>query len=328
MQGSKVAVTGGAGFIGSHVVDKLVGADCEVSVLDNLSTGLLGNVQRHIEDGNVSFFEGDVRDEELVRRLVEDVDAVVHLAAITSVPFSVAHPILTNNVNTEGTLNLLKACLDHSVQRFVLVSSCAVYGEPYSFPIDEEHPTRPLSPYAASKLAAENYCEAFSHSYGLESVVLRPFNVYGPRQRTEDTYSGVITRFAEHLFHRKPLVVYGDGSQTRDFVHVYDVAEAVWLALNIKDAGGQVFNVGWGRPVEIRELAKMLVELVGGSVEIVHEERRAGDLKHSHANITKARETLGYTPKISLENGLQSLLRHMKEEVSTTVVAPVPALGV
>jgi len=316
VQRPRVLVTGGAGFIGSHVVDKLVALGCKVLVLDNLSTGVLENLQHHVKNGKVDFFKGDVGNEKLVNRLVKRADAVVHLAAITSVQFSVSHPLLTNKVNVEGTLNLLKACLDGDVQRFLFVSSCAVYGEPCYFPVDEKHPTRPLSPYAASKVAAEYYCRAFMHSYGLETVVLRPFNVYGPRQRKEDLYSGVITRFAENLFYGKPLVVYGDGSQTRDFVHVHDVAEAVWLALNVKAVEGQVFNVGSGRPVEINKLAKMLVEFVGACVEIMYEEPRVGDLKHSHADVTKAKRILGYKPKISLETGLRSFLRERKEETS------------
>ena len=313
----RVLVTGGAGFIGSHVVDKLVMMGCKVCVLDNLSTGLLENLRCHVEGGSVDFVKGDVQDGELVEKLVKNVDGVVHLAAVTSVPFSVEHPLLTNRVNVEGTLNLLNACLDGDVQRFLFVSSCAVYGEPCYFPVDEEHPVCPLSPYAASKLAAEHYCQAFKRSYGLDAVVLRPFNVYGPRQRKEDMYSGVITRFFENLFSGRPLVVYGDGSQTRDFVHVFDVAEAVWLALNVKDAGGQVFNVGYGRSVGISELAKMLVELVGNNVEIAYEAARVGDLKHSFADIAKVRESLGYKPKISLEIGLQGLLDQWKEEAPT-----------
>ncbi|UCE95320.1 MAG: SDR family NAD(P)-dependent oxidoreductase, partial [Candidatus Bathyarchaeota archaeon] len=224
MKESTVLVTGGAGFIGSHVVDKLVGLGHEVVVLDNLSTGLLENLRRHVDDGNVGFVEGDIREVRLVDRLFKRVDAVVHLAAVTSVPFSMSHPVLTNRVNLDGTLNLLRASLENNVERFVLVSSCAIYGEPCYSPVDEEHPMHPLSPYAASKLAAEHYCRVFKSAYGLDAVVLRPFNVYGDRQRREDMYSGVITRFAESMLTGKPLVVYGDGSQTRDFVHVYDVA--------------------------------------------------------------------------------------------------------
>ena len=313
MKNFRVLITGGAGFIGSHVADKLVAEGCEVLVLDNLSTGLAENLQHHLDIGKVSLFRGDIRDEGLVNGVVKEVDAIVHLAAITNVPNSVIHPVLTNEVNVGGTLNLLRASLDGDVKRFLLVSSCAVYGEPHYVPVDEEHPTDPLSPYAASKLAAEYYCRVFRHSYGLKTEVLRPFNVYGPRQRREDAYSGVITRFVDNLFCGKPLVVYGDGSQTRDFVHVYDVAEAVWLALSVDGAVGQVLNVGYGESVKVGELAKMFGEFAGAQVEIVYEEPRPGDLKHSQADVTKAKKILGYNPKIPLAEGLRNLLRAKKE---------------
>jgi UDP-glucose 4-epimerase len=308
----RVLVTGGAGFIGSHVVEKLVGSGCDVCVLDNLSTGSLENLHPYINRGQVDFVEGDILDRGLVETLARKTDAVVHLAAVTSVPFSVAHPVLTNEVNVGGTLNLLKACSKSDVQRFVLVSSCAVYGEPNYLPVDENHRTDPLSPYSASKLAAEHYCQAFSHSSGLEAVILRLFNVYGPRQREDDAYSGVITRFVRNLFSGRPLVVYGDGSQTRDFVHVHDVAEAVWLALNVKDVANQAYNVGYGRPVDINGLAKMLAGFFGDTVEVQYKEPRAGDLKHSYADVTKAREALRYRPKIALEVGLQNLIHEEK----------------
>jgi UDP-glucose 4-epimerase len=317
MDFTRVLVTGGAGFIGSHVVEKLVGLGCDVCALDNLSTGSLENLRSCVKGGKVDFVEGDILDRELVEALVKRVDAVVHLAAVTSVPFSVAHPVLTNEVNVAGTLNLLKACSKSDVQRFVLVSSCAVYGEPDYLPVDENHRTNPLSPYSASKLAAEHYCQAFSHSCGLETVILRLFNVYGPRQREDDTYSGVITRFVRNLFSGKPLVVYGDGSQTRDFVHVHDVAEAVWLALNVRDVANQAYNVGYGRPVDINELAKMLAGFFGDTVEVQYKEPRIGDLKHSYADVTKAKEALRYRPKIALEVGLQSLIHEAKGQCMT-----------
>ncbi|MFP3984615.1 MAG: SDR family NAD(P)-dependent oxidoreductase [Candidatus Bathyarchaeia archaeon] len=312
MQNSKVLVTGGAGFIGSHVVDRLVAGGCKVSVLDNLSTGMVGNIQRHLKNGKVEFFEGDVRDRGIVKEVVKEVEAVVHLAAVASVPFSVSHPILTNRVNVEGTLNLLEACSDTNTERLLYISSCAVYGEPRFLPINEEHPTCPRSPYAASKLAAEYYCRAFGHSFGLETVTLRLFNVYGPRQRSDDMYGGVVTRFVDNLLHGRPLVVYGDGLQTRDFVHVRDVAEAVWLALNVKGVNGEVFNVGCGAPVEVNQLANMLIASSGSKTKIVYEEARLGDLKHSHADVAKAKNRLGFKPKISLDRGLPDLLRERK----------------
>jgi UDP-glucose 4-epimerase len=317
---SRVLVTGGAGFIGSHIVDRLVGMQCEVSVVDDLSSGRIGNLASHVALGKVRFFEGDVRDCELVKKLVGDVDAVVHSAAAVSVPFSVENPVLTNDVNVNGTLNLLDACVNAHVKRFVFISSCAVYGEPRYLPTSEEHPTQPLSPYAASKLAAEAYRDVFGKVYGLDAVVLRLFNVYGPRQREDDAYSGVITKFVNHLIHGKPLVIYGDGEQTRDFVHVEDVVEAVLLALENEKAVGETFNVGSGKPTSINELAGLVSEAFGVDAEVVYEKPRAGDLKQSCACIEKAEKALGYEPAVTLRHGLQGLIREFKERESVCYV--------
>lgn len=313
---SKVLVTGGAGFIGSHVVEKLVKTQCEVSVIDNLFTGKVENLQPRFADDKVRFFKGDIRDEKLVNVLTRRVDAVVHLAAISSVPFSVENPVLTNEVNVNGTLNLLRACVNGDVERFVFISSCAVYGEPCYFPVDEEHPTMPQSPYAASKLAAEHYCKVFGIVYGLDTVILRPFNVYGSRQREENEYGSVVTRFASNLIYGKSLVIYGDGSQTRDFVHVEDVAEAVRLALENENAGGQTFNVGSGKATSIDELAGLFVKNFGEEAEIIYEKPRAGDLKQSYADIARAEKVLGYKPKTPLEHGLRSLMLKLKEKAA------------
>lgn len=307
-----ILVTGGAGFIGSHVVDRLVKQGCAVSVLDNLSTGMLENLQYHVNNKDIDFVKGDILNNKLVKRLVKGAEAIVHLAAVTSVPFSVKHPVLTNRVNVNGVARLLKACLDNDVQRFLFFSSCAVYGEPSYFPVDEIHPTCPLSPYALSKLTGEQHCQHFRSSHGLEIVVLRPFNVYGPRQRKEDMYGGVIARFVDGILYGKPIIIYGDGLQSRDFVHVYDVVEAVWLALNKCGVEGQLFNVGFGRPVKINVLAKMLIEFSGKSVEILHHEQRKGDLRHSYADITKAKEKLEYNPKVSLKEGLSTYVQYPK----------------
>jgi len=303
----KVLVTGGAGFIGSHVVDRLVDVGCEVRVVDDLSTGRLDNVREHLRCGRVSFVRGDVRELEVVRRCVQGVDAVVHLAAIVSVPFSVKHPSLTYETNAAGTLNLLSSCLSEGVERFVYVSSCAVYGEPVYLPVDESHPTRPVSPYASSKLEAEGYCEDFRVKHGLGSVVLRLFNVYGPRQGLDD-YSGVIRRFVDCVKRELPLVIYGDGCQTRDFVYVSDVVDVILKCLENEKAVGEVFNVGFGEATSINDLAKTVLRLSGLDLDIVYEKPRPGDLRHSFADVSKARKLLGFEPKVSLEDGLRSLL--------------------
>jgi UDP-glucose 4-epimerase len=303
----KVLVTGGAGFIGSHMVDRLVNDGYDVRIIDDLSTGRIDNIQSLLSAGKVDFVKGDIRDVSLVTKSVDDVDDVVHFAALTSVPFSVKNPELTFDVNLCGTLNLIRACAQEDVGRFVFVSSCAVCGDPESLPVREEHRTDPISPYAESKLIAERYCLGFQDRQLLRSVVLRFFNVYGPRQGMND-YSGVITRFIDRVRQKEPLVIYGDGSQTRDFVNVHDVVEAILASMKSGDAEGEVFNVGSGKPTSINELAKTILELAGVDLEIRYEKPRAGDIKDSYADISKAKKFLGYEPKISLRDGLRVLL--------------------
>jgi UDP-glucose 4-epimerase len=302
----KVLVTGGAGFIGSHTVDRLVKEGYSVRIIDDLSTGKLDNIKGHLSSGKVDFVNGDIRDASLVRKVLEDVDLVVHFAALTSVPFSVRNPDLTFDVNLSGTLNLLRSSIKENVDRFVFISSCAVCGDPQFLPVNEEAQTNPISPYAESKLIGERYCLGFSERKLLRSVVLRFFNVYGPRQGLND-YSGVITRFIEFSRKGLPLVIYGDGSQTRDFVNVNDIVEAVLASMKSSKAEGEVFNVGSGKPTSISELAKTVLELSGLDLEIRFEKSRTGDIKDSYADISKAKTLLGFEPKVSLKTGLQTL---------------------
>ena len=259
---TKVLVTGGAGFIGSHVVDRLVNEGYEVRVLDNLSTGKLDNIQGHLSSGKVEFVKGDIRDASLVKKSLEDVNVVIHLAALVSVPLSIENPNLTFDINLLGTLNLLRSSIEKHIDKFVFISSCAVCGDPESLPVTEQTRTNPISPYAESKLIGERYCLGFSERQLLHSVVLRFFNVYGPRQGMND-YSGVITRFIDRCKQKLPLTIYGDGSQTRDFVNVKDVAEAVLASTKSSKAEGEVFNIGSGKPTSINELAKTIIELTG-----------------------------------------------------------------
>lgn len=305
----RVLVTGGSGFIGSHFVDKLVSEGYNVRVLDNLSSGHLENLSDHLKAEKVDFVKGDIRDSAVVYKCLENVDAVVHFAAQISVTFSVDHPDFTFDVNACGTKNLLNASAKKTVGKFVLASSCAVYGDPdpESLPLKETSETNPISPYAESKLQAENYCLQFDKQDLLQSVVLRFFNVYGVRQGLND-YSGVITRFIGRIKEKKPLIIYGDGSQSRDFVNVNDIVNAVFAAMQNADAHSQVFNIGSGKPTSIDELAKTLLELADVDLEICYEKPRAGDIKHSYGNITKARKVLGYEPKVSLKDGLLKLL--------------------
>ena len=305
---ARVLVTGGAGFIGSHLVDALVKDGCEVCVLDNLSTGRLENIKHHIGNGNVVFVQGDVRDKQVVCEAVKAVEAVFHLAAVTSVPYSIKNPEVTREVNVTGTMNLLEACLRDGVERFVHVSTCAVYGEAEYLPIDEKHPTNPVSPYAASKLAAERCCSEFQEAYGLKATVLRLFNVYGLRMRN-DQYGGVIARFVERLRGEKPPFIYGDGSQTRDFVYIGDAVGAMRLVLDGGNAIGGTFNVGSGVPTTINQLARLLAQMFGvEGVEPRYRSARRGDLRHSYADVSMARKVLRYEPRFFLKEGLATFV--------------------
>jgi len=304
----RVLVTGGAGFIGSHLVNWLLKQGCEVTALDNLSTGKLENLKEFLDDSGFKFVKGDLRNRRDVEEAVRDADAVFHLAAITSVPYSVKHPNVTMKVNVEGTRKLLEACLRRRVERFIYISSCAVYGEPKYLPIDEKHPTRPISPYAESKLEAERICRDFQEAYGLKTTVLRPFNVYGPRMRSGQ-YGGVIARFIERLRLGRPPIIYGDGGQTRDFIHVEDAVRAMILALDNEKAAGRTFNVATGTPTSISRLAQLLIDLFGAKeIKPRHRKPRIGDVKYSYASIREAKAILGFKPKISLEDGLLTLL--------------------
>ena len=310
---SKILVAGGAGFIGSHIVDRLLREDVEVYALDNLYTGRMENIAHNKENPNFHFIQGDVRNLELVKRTMKDVDAVFNEAAVVSVPRSVEDPILANEVNVNGTLNLLKASLDSNVKRFVQASSASVYGDAKTLPLHEGLATQPLSPYAVSELAAENYAKAFHKVYGIETVCLRYFNVYGPRQ-TYSPYSGVITIFVNKLRRNEPPIIFGDGEHTRDFVSVEDVTLANMLAVEKKRAVGEVFNVATGVATSINGLVKALQEIMGRTnLKPIHEDSRVGDIKHSYASIEKVKKMLGYEPQVPLDEGLAKLVAWCSE---------------
>ncbi|MDI6820381.1 MAG: SDR family oxidoreductase [Candidatus Hodarchaeaceae archaeon] len=303
----KVLVTGGAGFIGSHIVDKLIADGYEVVVFDDLSAGKLGNIRRHSDEPDFRFVRGDVRDARVVERALEGADAVIHEAALVSVPLSTEKPALTNEVNVLGTLNLLRGSLKAGVRRFVYASSCAVYGAASRIPISEDAPLKPLSLYGESKLAAEGFCQTFYHEHGLETVRLRYFNVYGPRQAAGE-YAGVMLKFLERIRRDQPPIIFGDGEQTRDFIHVSDVVEATMLALNRRGVAGEVFNIGTGEATTINRLCEIFLELAGKThLKPIYSDAKPGDIRHSLADITKARQVLGFRPKVSLEEGVKKL---------------------
>jgi len=305
---SSVLVTGGAGFIGSHIVDRLLSDGFEVTVIDNISTGRLENVAHHQGKKDFHFIKGDIRNFDLVKNTLRNVDAVFHEAALVGMTCSVEDPLLANEVNVTGTLNLLKACIDSDVKRFVYASSAAVYGKTETLPHHEDLTPRPISPYGASKLAAENYVKVFYETYGLETVCLRYFNVYGPRQ-TYGSYSGVITIFINRLLSNQPPIIYGDGEQTRDFIDVQDIVDASMLGLIKKGAVGQVFNVATGVATTVNQLANVLQEIMGKTrLKPVYMNPRMGEIRHSYANVSKARRFLGFNSKISLKDGLAKLV--------------------
>ena len=315
---NRVLVTGGTGFIGSHLVDELMSRDFDVVVLDDFSSGKRDNLSQHLGKPSFCLVEGeraralDVRNSADVKKALDGVDAVFHLAAIVSVNFSVKNPLLVNEVNVNGSLNVLRESLKAGVKRFVYASSCAVYGDPVHLPIDEDQLARPMSPYAVTKLTAEHYCRVFYEVYGLETACLRFFNVYGPRQ-VIGPYSGVIAKFIDRLKRGEAPIIYGDGEQTRDFVFVEDVVEACLRSIRCENCAGKVINVGSGVEIPINKLAHILIRLFGlHGAKPVYAERRAGDIKRSCADLSKAERTLGYKPKTSLEEGLFTLL--MKEQ--------------
>jgi len=305
---SEILVTGGAGFIGSHIVDKLLDEELKVRVLDNLSTGEKKNLTQHKNKKSFQFIEGDIRNFDLVKKAVEGVDAVIHEAALVSVTRSIENPLLSNEINVTGTVNLLKACTDAHVKRFVLASSCAVYGDTKTLPNHENLAPKPLAPYAADKLAAENYAKVFHEVYGLETVSLRYFNVYGPRQKY-GPYSGVISIFINRLLKSEAPIICGDGKQTRDFINVKDVVKANMLALSKQKAAGEVFNISTGEATTLNKLAETIQKIMDKTdLKPVHAEPRPGDIKHSYGDINKAKRNLEYTPKVQLEEGLSELI--------------------
>ncbi len=315
----KILVTGGAGFIGSHIVDRLMEEGFEVTVMDNLDTGRLENIAHHKNKSNFHFAKGDIRNFALVKETLRDIDSVFHEAALASVTRSVKDPILTNDINVGGTLNLLKASSDLGVKRFIFASSAAIYGEAKSPLKKEDMATNPTSPYGVSKLAAENYVRVFYKAYGLETVCLRFFNVYGPRQNVDiqGTYGGAISIFINRILERLPPTIYGDGEQTRDFVYIQDVVEANMLALNTKNAAGEVFNIATGKKISVNQVAETLKDIMNRKdLKTVYTDPRPTDIRHGYADISKAKKILGYNPKFPVKEGLTELVNWYNQRKS------------
>jgi nucleoside-diphosphate-sugar epimerase len=309
-------VTGGAGFIGSHLTEELVRRGHKVRVADNLSTGNRRNLA-HI--AGVDFIEGDLADMAFATRAAEGVDYVLHQAAIPSVPRSVKDPIASNRANIDATLNVLVAARDAGVKRLVFAGSSSEYGDTPTLPKREDMPSSPLSPYALQKVMGTEYCQMFTRLYGFETVVIRYFNVFGPRQDPGSPYSGVISLFATALIEGRQPIIFGDGEQTRDFTYVANVVDGVLRACEApKAAAGEAINVACGTRISLNELLRVMNTVVGTDLRPIYKETRAGDVKDSQADITKARTLLGYTPLVGLEDGL----RHTLEWCRTQTGAP------
>jgi len=296
-------VTGGAGFIGSHLCEELARRGETVRVVDSLITGKRANLA-HVP--GVEFIEGDLADVAVATRAVRGVDYVLHQAALPSVPRSVEDPITSNRANIDASLNLLVAARDAGVKRVVYAGSSSAYGNSATMPKVETMPTAPLSPYALQKLVAEQYCQMFTSLYGLETVTIRYFNVFGPRQDPSSPYSGVISLFIKALFENQRPRIYGDGEHTRDFTYVANVVDGVLRACHAKDASGEVINVATNGRVSLNQLFTTLRTLIGASVEPIYDKPRAGDVKDSQADIDKAARLLGYKPLVTFEQGLKN----------------------
>jgi len=300
---SRYLVTGGAGFIGSHLVERLVSLGCQVRVLDDFSTGKEENLS-HLA-GRVEIIRGDIRDRELCQKAAEGMEVVLHQAALASVPRSVSEPLLAHEINLTGTLNLLLAAARKGIRSFVFASSSAVYGDDQTFPKKEGLEGKALSPYGAQKLASEKYCQVFSQLYNFNAVSLRYFNVFGPRQDPGSQYAAVIPIFITRMLRGQPPIIYGDGHQSRDFIYVENVVQANLLAANATDFRGEVFNIGMASRITVKELAAILNSLLGVKMSPVYADPRPGDIMESYADISRAERHLGFRPEVDFEKGLK-----------------------
>jgi UDP-glucose 4-epimerase len=310
---TRYLVTGGAGFIGSHIVEALLARGEPVRVLDNFSTGFRSNLQTL---SGAEILEGDVRSYHIVREAVEGVDIVLHQAALPSVPRSVRDPLTTNEVNVVGTLNVLRAAKDAKVQRLVYASSSSIYGRDTELPKRESAAPKPISPYAISKLAGEHYCRSFTDLYGFETVMLRYFNIFGPRQSPSSEYAAVIPRFISQILRRQPPVIYGDGLQTRDFTYVANVVHSNLLAAERDQVAGRIFNIATSSPVSLLQLVDAVCSVLGTQVQPRFDAERTGDVLHSYASIAEAHHALGYEPKVSFMEGLRATVDYLSGSLS------------
>ena len=303
-------VTGGAGFIGNHIVRQLLKKNCEVRVLDDISTGRRENLTEVADQ--IDFVEGDIRDEAAVQRCMKGVDTVFHLAARASVPRSVEEPRLAHDVNVSGTVNLLIAARDAGARRFVYSASSSAYGDTPTLPKTVDMRPQPLSPYAVSKLAAEHYCACWSHVYGLQTISLRYFNVFGPRQDPSSAYAAVIPAFVSRMLKGQHPIVFGDGEQSRDFCFIDNVVRANMLAAEVEELHGEVVNVACGERITLNGIVADINRLLGTDVQPEYQDARAGDVRHSLADVSETKRVIGYEPLIMFAEGLERSIEWYK----------------
>jgi len=308
----RTIVTGGAGFIGSHLAEELVRRGYQGTILDDLSTGKVENIKALMTNSDVRFIKGSVTDLSLLSKLFQNIDYVFHLAAIPSVSRSIENPLASHRVSVTGTLKVLLAAKENKVKKVIYASSSSVYGDTPALPKREDMLPNPQSPYAVTKLAGEYYCQVFHQIYGLPTISLRYFNVYGLRQDPNSQYAAVIPTFIKRLSEGKPPIIFGNGEQTRDFTFIKDAVEANILAAESNATG--IFNIGTGQRITINELARLIPRLLGKDIKPIHREARPGDIRHSLADISKAKQ-FGYNPRYSLEEGLKETIRSGINEI-------------
>jgi nucleoside-diphosphate-sugar epimerase len=306
-------ITGGAGFIGSNIVKYLVGKEETVKVFDNLSTGNLKNIENFLNLSNFSMIKADLTDEEEVKKAITGVDYILHQAAIPSVQRSIEHPVRSNDSNIKGTLNLLIAARDEKVKKLVYASSSSIYGAVKELPKREDMAIAPLSPYALTKYAGERYCQIFSNIYGLPTICLRYFNVFGPGQNPDSEYSAVIPKFIKLMLEGESPVIFGDGEQSRDFTYVDNVVMANILAAH-SDVSGEVINIACGERRTVNKLIESLNNILDKNIEPIYKESRLGDVKHSFADITKAKQLLGFEAQIKFNQGLEKTIKFYSKD--------------
>lgn len=308
LNGLNIMVTGGAGFIGSHLVDRLIEMGNHVIAYDNFDEYYAGknrNIQNHVGDPNFDLVKADILDYDTLRKAMNKVDIVFHLAAQAGVRYSLENPIKTNTVNTAGTLNVLRAAKQNRSKKIVFASSSSVYGVPQYMPVNEKHPTNPVSIYGASKLAAEKYCRIL----GLPTIILRYHTVYGPRQRPDMA----IHKWIQRLFQNKPPIIYGDGEQTRDFTHIDDIIDGTLKSVETEGVEKEIFNLGSGSNVSVNTVVELLLKLNDKTdIKPIYTKPKLGDVPHTHADISKARNLLGYNPKVTFESGIQQFIKWYK----------------